>query len=396
MKKQMKFDIAASEADFAEMREEWTALFCASAAAPFLAWDYMDTWFRSFGGGTTPFIVKAFRDNELIGILPMRLVERHVFGIGASQLSIMGDEYSGADHLDLIARPQDKDEAAGAIGRFLSSERNGIDAISMNNLASRSPFRDHRILNEADKYPKRFERVGYSCPQIDLTPGWHRIVGECRRASNFKRRLKHLERQASSEFRSISLPGELAAAFERFLVLHDKRWAGRGGSELSGHPDLVNFHRTLVRNMSDTGMLRFDELWAKGECVASIYGLDNGSTFYYFNAGYDPAWSAMSVGLVLTGLSIRAACDRGRKKYDFLRGEEVYKSDWAADTETLANILLVSDSMAGRAIAAAEGLEHRARGISKAVLPASVRDRLRSWRRARISGPNAQSVASAS
>ena len=146
--------------------------------------------------------------------------------------------------------------------------------------------------------------------------------------------------------------------------------------------------------MAAAGVLRFDELWANGECVASIYGLDNGSTFYYFNAGYDPDWSSMSVGLVLTGLSIRAACDRGRSRYDFLRGEEAYKLDWATHTETLADVLLVRNSIAGKAIAARAGLDQRLRGISHAILPTVVKDWLREWRRLRVRGLRAGTAAS--
>lgn len=390
----INIQIAQDAGEFTEMRAEWTSLFDASSASPFLAWEYMDTWFRSFGGDSTPFVVKAYRGGELIAILPLCRTRRRVLGMSSVQLDLMGGEYGGADHLDIIARPEDKNEAAEAIIRSLSSSGSGTDAISMNNLAAGSPLRDRDVTEAADRPSRLLDRAGYACPQIDLSRGWHRVLSGSRRASNFKRRLKQLENQHGFRFCSVSLPAELDAAFERFLTLHNKRWDGPGGSELSGHASLVDFHRALVRNMAAAGVLRFDELWANGECVASIYGLDNGSTFYYFNAGYDPDWSSMSVGLVLTGLSIRAACDRGRSRYDFLRGEEAYKLDWATHTETLADVLLVRNSIAGKAIAARAGLDQRLRGISHAILPTVVKDWLREWRRLRVRGLRAGTAAS--
>ena len=380
MSSTISIEIAGDVAAMNAMRHEWTGLFAKAGPCPFLSWDWLTTWYRSFGGGSTPFILKAYRDKSLIGILPLRRIAKRVPGIGVTQLALLGDDHGGADYLDVIANALDRTAVTDAFVSYLLNEKAGADAIILNNLAASSPLREslRAAAGTSDQY---FERDGFVCPQIDLSSGWSGILASCRRSSNFKRRLKQLERMEGFEFRSVSEAASLTAAFERFIELHNKRWAGRGGSDLSGGPHLLGFHQALINQMAGSGLLRFDELWVQGKCVASIYGFDNGYSFYYFNAGYDPAWAPQSVGLVLTGLSIKATCERGCHTYDFLRGDEAYKFDWANRSETLVKACLVRRTVAGRTFATADKLNHTARRISRAVLPASVAAQLRNLRR---------------
>jgi CelD/BcsL family acetyltransferase involved in cellulose biosynthesis len=59
--------------------------------------------------------------------------------------------------------------------------------------------------------------------------------------------------------------------------------------------------------------------------VAAVLCFDNGSTVYLYNSGYDLRFSALSVGLLSKVLSIKDSIERGRRKYDFLKGDEKYK-----------------------------------------------------------------------
>lgn len=128
-----------------------------------------------------------------------------------------------------------------------------------------------------------------------ISPRWDEVLARSRRRSNFGRRLRRLKALDGFEFRSVTSPAELSAAFDRFLDLHRKRRPGRA-SALSGSSQLVRFHRDVVARMSATGWLRFDELWCEGALRASIYAFDDGSTFYYYNTGFDTDWADRSVG----------------------------------------------------------------------------------------------------
>ena len=60
--------------------------------------------------------------------------------------------------------------------------------------------------------------------------------------------------------------------------------------------------------------------------------------WWLYNSGYDPSYSFYSVGLLLKAQSIHWAIEQGKKKYDFLRGNERYKYDLGAKNLRLYRI----------------------------------------------------------
>jgi CelD/BcsL family acetyltransferase involved in cellulose biosynthesis len=183
-------------------------------------------------------------------------------------------------------------------------------------------------------------------------------------------------------FRSVTDPAEALAAFERFLRLHEARWAEAGGSEMTGHARLQGFHRVLVARFAAAGLLRFDELWVEGACRASIYGLEHQGRYYFYNSGYDQTWRNASVGLVGLGLSLEAALARGNLAYDFLRGTESYKFDWAGATRTTMAVRLTTPRLRARAFSLWQQTSNTLRKGVREAFPQSLLFSLQQARRA--------------
>lgn len=376
--------IESREDVFAALKSDWQRLFAEADCSPFMAWEWVSAWFESLGQKKIPFILTAYRDDRLIGILPMFLEKQTFLGMRYSRLSLMGARFGGADYLDLIARPVDKADALSAVLDFVHNG-NYCDVIRFENLAHDSETVGLlQCFSRADTagFNRSHKSVSATCPGIDLNLGWEAVLSQSSRKANFRRRLRALEKMPGFEYRSVTAPNETAEAFERFLLLHEKRWTGEGGSELSGHPSLIAFQRRLVPELSRAGLVRFDELWVDGECRASAYGLEHGNTFYYYNSGYDTDFARHSVGLVLLGLSIKSAVARGNRFYDFLRGDEKYKVDWANQTNDLVNISLNTNRLSAIAQARFSNSLAGLRNASKMVLPAVATDALGVWRRA--------------
>ncbi|HLM02926.1 MAG TPA: GNAT family N-acetyltransferase [Pyrinomonadaceae bacterium] len=379
---------ADGENIFDALRDEWKRLFAASggSCSPFLSWEWLSVWYQWFGAADArkPFILKAYRENRLVGLLPLCLQEKKVLGMRLRRLAFIGEAQGGADYLDLIAEPADRAEILEAIFDFLKKE-NCFDIVCLENVSRDSAIAGFSQDSERRETTRRFRRNVQTtavCPQIDLGGGWDAVLKSSRRASNFKRRLKQLEKMPGFEFRAVTAPAEAVAAFERFYRLHENRWAKDGGSELSGHPRLVSFQRDLVEALAGAGLLRFEELWVEGECRASVYGLDDGRAFYYYNSGYDLDWSNYSVGLVLIGLSVKSAVARGRALYDFLRGDETYKFDWANNQAQLVTLDFSRLTPAAIVHEAVNRASLNLRSFSKTVLPADLAETLKARRRA--------------
>jgi CelD/BcsL family acetyltransferase involved in cellulose biosynthesis len=110
-------------------------------------------------------------------------------------------------------------------------------------------------------------------------------------------------------------------------------------------------------------------LFVGRDAIAAVYGLEVGNRFYYYQSGYDPAWSARSPGMVLVGRTIEDAYARGLTDYDFLRGTEPYKLDWAADRRETLALRLRAPGLRAETAAAATGAFKAARGFARAVAP---------------------------
>lgn len=366
---------------FLEIHKDWTNLFKQTNCVPFLSYEWISAWLEKLAENRQIYLLKAFRHGELIGILPLCLQTKKVFGLRFRQLGFLGEEIGGADYLDLIAKDENKAEIWAGIFEFLQNEKS-FDSINLENLGQNSETIS--ILENLCGSSKffRFKAVTSSvCPQIKLGSGWENVLNQSKRKDNFKRRLKKLEKTEGFEFRSVTDKNEISAAFERFAFLHEKRWEKDGGSEATGLPQLMAFHREVIKDLAEKDLVRFDEIWAEGECRASVYGLDNGKTFYYYNAGYDLDWANRSVGMVLIGLSICAAISRGNTTYDFLRGEETYKFDWANAQENLVTIKMNRPNLLASANQFLEDSWIFMRDMAKTLLPGEFAAKLQNLRR---------------
>jgi CelD/BcsL family acetyltransferase involved in cellulose biosynthesis len=372
------------------LRAEWQVLFKASGAPPFLSWERIAAWQRWLNQRRTPYLLCARNGRRLVGLALLGVEECSLLGslVKVRRVSLLGEGFGGADYLDVLALPEYAGEAASAIFDHLA-ERVSFDILELDNLAADSPnlpLLEQRFGPGTDFRYRLTPR--FVCPQIELDGDWAAILKQSRRADNFKRRLRQLRACDGFEYRVITQPEESEAAFERFLKLHEAHWTERGGSDTTGHELLRSFHRDVVVRLAEAGLLRFDELWVEGDCRASIYGLDDGQRYCYYNSGYDPAWKNASPGLVLLGLSIENAIERGVRRYDFLRGNEGYKFDWANTTRETVSVLITRRGLPATLFIARRQFQTAARAAAKALaakdlLPERTVELMRRWRRSR-------------
>lgn len=367
-----------------EIREDWTDLFAKTNCALFLSWEWISAWHEKLAPKRSIYLLKAYRNAELVGILPLGLQTKKVLGMRFSQLGFLGEEIGGADYLDLIASEENKAEIWREIFEFLRKEKD-YDSINLETVAQNSATVS--ILESLCESNSEFTlktKLSSVCPQIELENGWEQILLESKRKDNFKRRLKKLEKMKGFEFRSVINKNEISEAFERFVFLHEKRWENNGGSEATGLPQLMKFHRLAVKELAEKQLVRFDEIWVEGACRASVYGLDDGKTFNYYNAGYDLDFAKHSVGLVLIGLSIKSAVERGNRLYDFLRGEENYKFDWSNLCINTINIQLSRPDFRVFLNSALNDFSSFMRMTAKTLLPDQMAEKLQTMRRVRL------------
>ena len=98
--------------------------------------------------------------------------------------------------------------------------------------------------------------------------------------------------------------------------------------------------RRMFEEFGPHGMLRLSFLSVGGRRVAAGVHFDDGVTVAYYNAGIDPDAKDLSPGVVMIAWLIRRAIELGRRRVDFLRGNEPYKYEWGAVDEPLQRVLV--------------------------------------------------------
>jgi CelD/BcsL family acetyltransferase involved in cellulose biosynthesis len=343
-------EIVQGQSGLSSLRPEWNDLFVISSAAPFLSWEWMITWNTWYGKQQSPYVVCVREGKTLIGLLALTMgqVSMTPFGQIGRKLSFLGGDVGGADYMDILAEPARKQECAIAILDFLSKSKS-FDLLELNDLPITTQFLPLLLSHFGNRDDYGYQLMPqYVCPIVNLQSGWNQVLRQSKRMDNYRRKLRNLRLRDGFEYRSITSPEESPIAFDRFLKLHESCWANRGGSGAFYDQSSREFQRAVVTPLAKANLVRFDELWVEGECRASIYGFDNRHTYYMFLSGYDLDWRAHSVGLVLLGLSLENASIRGTKVYDFLRGDEPYKFDWANDSQLTMGARVTADRMAAR------------------------------------------------
>lgn len=131
---------------------------------------------------------------------------------------------------------------------------------------------------------------------------------------------------------------------------HEIRRKRRRFSETIGPPELVNdpagfdafvaMHRTAAGRKGefmDDEMEAFfaDLLGIEGAVlsvlmggdtpVAAAFGFEDDGAYYLYNSAYVPEFGAAAPGVTLVDLLIASATEAGRRRFDFLKGDESYK-----------------------------------------------------------------------
>ena len=87
------------------------------------------------------------------------------------------------------------------------------------------------------------------------------------------------------------------------------------------------FFTTMVSSLAEQGNIRSTFIEIGGVRTGTTLCFDYNNDISLYNSAYDPAYSSLSVSLLLKVFNIKEAIEHGKKRFDFLSGKEPYKYD---------------------------------------------------------------------
>ena len=373
-----RVDTIADAEGFRRLRPEWTELLAASSSdTVFLTWEWLHTWWRHFAGRRRLALMTVREGGDLVALAPLALRPPQSSRLSfAWRIEFLGSGTAGSDYLDVIVRDGSEEAALEALEEPLLRANAALDLAQTRHGAS-----------FADRLGERLSGRGWwvrrsvtnSCPFIPLVglswSSYLKALGASHRA-NLNRRLRALARNCDVAFETARTEEERRLFLARLVELHNARRRTLDGSEAFDSPERIAFHDRFSALALERGWLRLFLLKLNGLPVASLYGLRYRDVFSFYQSGFDPAYARHSVGLVTMGWSIRAALEEGASEFDFLHGEESYKSLWTRKRRALGRLEIYPPRPAGAFARRMDDANRGARRLARALLSGGTADRI--------------------
>ncbi|HEV8614542.1 MAG TPA: GNAT family N-acetyltransferase [Methylomirabilota bacterium] len=309
--------------------DAWDGLLTgARLRSPFLSWTWQREWVRVFAP-TRRLEVHTVVDaqDQLVALLPLYEAEPGLLRI------IGGADVS--DYLDLIARAGVEEEA----WQVLLQAR----------AAARATWQLHAVPEASPTVtalPALAATCGLAavateeerCPVLTLPRSWEEYLAALpgKHRHELTRKIRRLEREEPDARVSCeSRPADIQSRLGDFLDLHRR---SRVGKARFMDTRMEAFFRTALVALAERGQARLWLLDLPPGPIAAFVTLEWDDTVGLYNSGFHPERAALAPGLVLLSHLVRDAISRGKRRFDFLRGEERYKYEFGPASEAVFGV----------------------------------------------------------
>ena len=334
----MGFETVSSEEAFARLDGQWDPLVRAMPRpSPFLLHGWLLEWWRHYGKACRLAVEVAFRDETLVGALPLITYSRR----GLRVLTFAGARQSAlADAL--IAPGEGMELVEALVDRARASDHDYADLFGLSDMGLLANLRGPRAL-------RLFERI--EAPVLDLGAGWqatYRAKTNSRKRSHHGRRRRQLAELGKVEVLCARSLGELEPALEDAFRIHELRWRSRPDGSGFVTTTGKRFNRAALRALGDAN--RIVSLKVDGRTIAFSWYFVLGRRAYLHRLAFDPAFGRCSPGIINALDSIELAAAEGVEQVEFLGGAERYKVELADRFEPLFLGLGLPGSAVGRSV----------------------------------------------
>jgi CelD/BcsL family acetyltransferase involved in cellulose biosynthesis len=253
-----------------------------------------------------------------------------------------------ADYATILAAPDDLPVVAEALVDHLAGTATDHrwDVVDLRRLRCGDPAADALAVafgarEIAEGWTLNVEREDV-CPVVSLpsavdVEGFLSTLGKKER-HEIRRKVRRAEAVGEVRLDESSDP---LADLDVFIDLHQKRWGDLGlFPETPGGAQSRVFARRLFELHGIGGPLRLTFLSVGGRRIAAGIHFETADGYLYYNAGIDPSARDLSPGVLMVYAYLQRAIANGKRRLDFLRGDEPYKYEWGAVDEPIQRLLV--------------------------------------------------------
>jgi CelD/BcsL family acetyltransferase involved in cellulose biosynthesis len=271
-----------------------------------------------------------------VGIVPLFRTQTDN---GLSVLSVVGCR-DVSDYLDLIVEQGQESAVFDALLDYLEEAPSSWDVLDLCNIPQQSATPVRLRESAEDRGYQTLVEVEDVCPIIALPPTWddYLMLLDKKQRHEVRRKLRRADGRADTRFVIVGPEHDLQSEMEAFIELHQKSAPDK---DAFMDPQMQDFFLDVAQVLHTQGWLQLAFIEMDGQKAASLFNIDYGDAILVYNSGYDPfEFRHLSPGIIVTARCIEHAITLGRSKFDFLRGDEVYKYRFGAQDTTIRRLLI--------------------------------------------------------
>jgi CelD/BcsL family acetyltransferase involved in cellulose biosynthesis len=275
---------------------------------------WLGVWWEEFGAGAELYLSAVRQGETVAGIAPLLVKGHKASFIGSADV---------CDYLDFVVTPGREHDFFDVLLEDLRQK--GISRLDLSSLRPDSAAATHLVAMARDR------GLEVSCKQedvsfeLDLPSTWDEYLGmlTAKQRHEVRRKLRRLHQAGDVNYHLVDDSEAVPRILDMFLKLFRKSSEDKAAFMT---PRMESFFTSLAGTMSEAGFLNFGLLEFNASPVAAVMYFDYRDSIYLYNSGYDPQYGSLSVGLLSKALCIKDSIERGKKRFDFLKGREAYKS----------------------------------------------------------------------
>ncbi len=283
----------------------WSSIFVLPA--------WLKTWWQEFGSGAELHLTSIRQGGEIIGIAPLLVREGKASIIGSADV---------CDYLDFVVAPGMERDFFSVLLDDLRQKGIGQldlralrpDSTVLTNLVGIAQNRGYEVLCQPEDVSL----------ELDLPSTWEEYLATltAKQRHEVRRKLRRLSEAGKIDYYFVEDSAAVHDAMDTFLKMFSD---SRTDKATFLTAPMESFFRSLADTMAEARLLRLGILELDRLPTAMIMCFDYNDCVYLYNSGYDSQYNYLSVGVLCKVLCIKESIQEGKKRFDFLKGDEAYK-----------------------------------------------------------------------
>ncbi|MBI4465506.1 MAG: GNAT family N-acetyltransferase, partial [Acidobacteria bacterium] len=283
----LNVEVVSDHSAFLNLEPVWDRLVeRANIDHPFVTFPWVHTWWKCFGSGRKLHILVVKAGDEVIGIAPLMLTKRKIFGVKVRCLEFLANGHTPRFDVIVSRWPL---QVYRAMWNHLQAERNLWDVLLLCQIPEGCPtLEQFSRLAEENQFAVGCWRSA-NAPYLLIQGDWESYLKSIKSKfrNNLCRRLRKLSELGQVTFEVVSSGEALGPALQDGLQLEGAAWKDKQGTSIRSRPEVRQFYTQLADKFAELGWLHLCFLKCNDRRIAFHYSLFYKSKSYLLKPGYD-------------------------------------------------------------------------------------------------------------